>query len=39
MSKTGVLVERIIPDLPDDAFASEAELTRDFQAITISEGR
>ena len=38
IGKDGKVTQRIIPNLPDDVFASEKELDRNFQAITISEG-
>ena len=38
IGKDGKVAQRIIPNLPDDVFASEKELDRNFQAITISEG-
>lgn len=38
MNKEGKVVERIAPVLPDDVFASEREMERNYQAITISEG-
>lgn len=38
LNKEGKVVERIAPALPDDVFASEHEMERNYQAITISEG-